>query len=193
MLKGKSVTGVVNKINNKIGIWRLLKQYYMIQGVKFGIKTYFKGWPIVKNNGTMVIGNRVIFESFPDGEFCKTRIITNFKDSKIEVGSGSTLRGTTIWASTEITIGDNFLSAPYVWIVDNDAHGVELGKRENKYAKSAPIKIGKNVWVGYHAMVLKGVTIGDNSIIAAGAIVTKDIPPNSIAAGVPAKVVKTLK
>jgi len=102
------------------------------------------------------------------------------------------LRGTTIWASAEISIGKNFISAPDVWIVDNDAHGVEPGKRSGQYASSAPVKIGDNVWIGYRAMVLKGVTIGDNSVIAAGAVVTNDIPANSIAAGVPAKVVKTI-
>ena len=55
---------------------------------------------------------------------------------------------------------------------------------------SAPIKIGNHVWIGQGATILKGVTIGNNSIIAAGAIVTKDIPANCIAAGVPARVIK---
>jgi len=139
----------------------------------------------------MSIGNRVTFDSLPDGEFCRVRVITN-KNGKITIGHGSTLRGTTIWASTEITIGDNFLSAPFAWIVDNDAHGIHPARRGNNHAKSTPVKIGNNVWVGYRAIILKGVTIGDNSIIAAGAIVTKDIPANCIAAGVPAAIVKQI-
>ena len=102
------------------------------------------------------------------------------------------MRGTTIWASTEIVIGNNLLTAPYSWIVDNDAHGINPAKRANKYAKTAPVKIGDNVWIGYRAMVLKGVTIGDNAVIAAGAIVTKDVPSNSVAAGVPARIIKTI-
>lgn len=55
-----------------------------------------------------------------------------------------------------------------------------------------PIKIGKRVWIGAHATILSGVTVGDNSIIAAGAVVTKDVPANSVVGGVPAKVIKTL-
>ena len=56
----------------------------------------------------------------------------------------------------------------------------------------APIHIGENVWLGANVTVLGGVTIGDNAVIAAGAVVTKNIPPNTVAAGVPARVVRTL-
>lgn len=52
--------------------------------------------------------------------------------------------------------------------------------------------LGRNVWVGAHATILPGVTIGDNSVVAAGAVVTKDVPANCVAAGVPASVVKRL-
>ena len=55
-----------------------------------------------------------------------------------------------------------------------------------------PIHIGENVWLGANVTVLGGVTIGDNAVIAAGAVVTKNIPPNTVAAGVPARVVRTL-
>ena len=54
----------------------------------------------------------------------------------------------------------------------------------------APVKIGNGVWVGAHATILSGVTIGDNAVIAAGAVVTKDVPANAVAGGVPAKIIK---
>ena len=57
----------------------------------------------------------------------------------------------------------------------------------------APVKIGKRVWIGAHATVLAGVVIGDNAIVAAGAVVTKDVPANAVVAGVPAKIIKTVK
>ena len=57
----------------------------------------------------------------------------------------------------------------------------------------APIHIGENVWIGSSVTITRGVTIGDNSVIAAGAVVTKDIPANVVAGGVPAKVIKPLK
>ena len=67
-------------------------------------------------------------------------------------------------------------------------HFLEPEKR--KMTHSAPIVLGKNVWVGSNATILQGVTIGDNAVIGAGAVVTGDIPANTVAAGVPAKVIK---
>ena len=56
--------------------------------------------------------------------------------------------------------------------------------------RTSPIVIGNHVWIGRRAMIMKGVTIGDGAVVAAGAIVTKDVPPNCVVAGVPARVVK---
>jgi acetyltransferase-like isoleucine patch superfamily enzyme len=67
-------------------------------------------------------------------------------------------------------------------------HGLPPSKRQDLYP--APIVIGKNVWIGANAMVLPGVTIGDNAIVAAGAVVTQEVPNNAIVAGVPAKIVR---
>lgn len=69
-------------------------------------------------------------------------------------------------------------------IGDRDDHPERLG------TSPQPVHIGNNVFIGMHCIVMKGVTIGDNSIIGAGSIVTKDIPANCIAAGVPCKVIK---
>ena len=69
-------------------------------------------------------------------------------------------------------------------------HFLEPEKRKMTYA--APIVLGKNVWVGSNATILQGVTIGDNSVIGAGAVVTGDIPANTVAVGVPAKVVRDI-
>lgn len=55
-----------------------------------------------------------------------------------------------------------------------------------------PVKIGKNVWVGAHATILPGVTVGDNAVIAAGAVVTKDVPAFAVVGGVPAKIIKNI-
>jgi maltose O-acetyltransferase len=66
-----------------------------------------------------------------------------------------------------------------------------LGTESNSIYRSeiVPVKIGDNVWIGHDVTIMKGVTIGENSIIATGSIVTKDVPHNSIAAGNPAKVI----
>lgn len=69
-------------------------------------------------------------------------------------------------------------------------HFIEAEKRKMTY--SAPIVLGKNVWVGSNATILQGVTIGDNSVIGAGAVVAQDIPANAVAVGVPARVIKRI-
>lgn len=88
-----------------------------------------------------------------------------------------------------ITINDGTLIGHKVVFATLD-HNFIPEKRGDMTPK--PIVIGKNVWIGANATILGGVTIGDNSIIAAGAVVTKDVPSDSVAAGVPARVIKSI-
>ncbi|GAB2547759.1 sugar O-acetyltransferase [Gracilibacillus alcaliphilus] len=83
-----------------------------------------------------------------------------------------------------IEIGDGALIGMNVTIATLN-HGLSLDTRNTTY--SSPVKIGSQVWIGSNATILPGVTIGDNSVIAAGAVVTKDVPANTVVAGVPAK------
>jgi len=89
-----------------------------------------------------------------------------------------------------IEIGDNVLIGQQV-VIATINHDVAPNKRANML--TAPVKIGNCVWIGAHSTILAGVTIGDNSIIAAGAVVTKDVPQNTVVAGVPAKIIKQIK
>ena len=72
-------------------------------------------------------------------------------------------------------------------------HPLDPYERRSGLEYGKPVTVGNNVWIGGGAILNPGVTIGDNAVIASGAVVTKDIPPNSLAAGVPAKVIKTIK
>lgn len=110
-----------------------------------------------------------------------------FKGAKLNLGSGFFNSNIKIRCHERIEIGENVAISHDVTIMDSDAHeGLWEG-----YEKTKPIKIGNHVWIGTRVTILKGVTIGDNAIIAAGSVVTKDIPNNTIVAGVPAKVIKT--
>lgn len=90
------------------------------------------------------------------------------------------------------------MTGRFVLITDN-GHGRSIAEESNipplkrKTFSKGPVIIGKNVWIGDKATVLPGVTIGDGAIIGANSVVTKDIPANSIAVGIPAKVVKKIK
>ncbi|OAX48512.1 MULTISPECIES: sugar O-acetyltransferase [Paenibacillus] len=89
-----------------------------------------------------------------------------------------------------ITLEDNVLIGPKVNLITIN-HPLEPAERRSTI--STPIVIKKNAWLGAGTMIMPGVTIGENSIVAAGAVVTKDVPPNTIAAGVPAKIIKNLE
>ena len=88
-----------------------------------------------------------------------------------------------------IEIGDDVLIGQQVVIATLN-HDLNPDRRGNMIPKS--VKIGNKVWIGAHATILPGVTIGDNSVIAAGAVVTKDVPQNVVVAGVPAKIIKKI-
>ena len=98
--------------------------------------------------------------------------------------------GSRISASDEITIGDGVMLANGVYITDCDWHG--LYDRTARDERVMPVHIADNVWIGDRATVLKGVTIGRNSVVAANAVVTRDVPENVVVAGNPARVVKEL-
>jgi len=97
----------------------------------------------------------------------------------------------------QITIDDGLLTGRFVYIGDN-AHGSlsleesELPPAQRPLTSKGGISIGRNVWIGDKVSILGGVTIGNNVIIGAGSIVTHDIPSNSLAAGIPAKIIKQL-
>ena len=89
-----------------------------------------------------------------------------------------------------IEIGDN-VQIGHQTVIATLNHDLNPDKRWNMIP--APVKIGNNVWIGSHATILAGVTIGDNSVIAAGAVVTKDVPANAVVGGVPAKIIKKIE
>lgn len=112
--------------------------------------------------------------------------------------------GSAIMAVNNIFIGNYTAIADKTVIVDNNNHPIDpefrrkmretphgSDMRQWKHSVSSPIIIGENVWIGSNVRICKGVHIGDNAIIAACSVVTKDVPANSIAAGNPAKIVKT--
>lgn len=112
--------------------------------------------------------------------------ITIEKDASLRLGSGYINSNSKIYCFHDIEIGEGVAISEEVIIRDSDNHKILY----DGYEMTKPIKIGNHVWIGFRAAILKGVTIGDGAIIAAGSIVTKDVPANCIAAGVPAKVIK---
>ena len=178
-------------------------QYISIGNSVLG-KSFSVNYRVVRNKPSLSIGNECIllndniFES--DSGF-------------ISIGSGTFINGgTRLISRSSITIGNNVTIAWGCMIYDHDSHSLDYRDRiadqeqqlrdwhsgnfiENKNwetVNSKPIVIGDNVWLGFDVVVLKGVTIGEGAIIGAKSVVTRDIPAWSVAAGNPAKVIKTI-
>lgn len=110
---------------------------------------------------------------------------------EIHIGDYTLLSpGVNITSADAIHIGNNCMLAAEVVISDCDWHG--LYNRIRPFRCSAPVQLEDNVWIGLRAIILKGVTIGENSVVGAGSVVVNDVPANTVVAGNPAKVIKTI-
>lgn len=109
------------------------------------------------------------------------------KGAELILGGGYINSNCQIVCSCRITLGRGVAIADGVLIRDTDDH--DLGVEG--YEQVKPVTIGDHVWIGQRATILKGVTIGDGAVVAAGSVVTKDVPANTVVAGVPAKVIRT--
>lgn len=120
-------------------------------------------------------------------------VLHNTKFSRLSVGANCHIgRGVLLDLADEIEIGDNVtISMNAMLITHLDLGSSPLAVSEFP-AESAPIRIGSGSYVGAGATILHGVTLGENCVIAAGAVVRKDVPPNSVVAGIPGQVIRTL-
>lgn len=147
-----------------------------------------------KQAGSLYVaqGASLAVDSFDAYAGCRINVNSG---ARLTLGSGYMNHDCVIDCFDSITIGRQVFISERVVMRDSDNHEVcSLGECDNstvKQAFTAPILVEDHVWIGMNVTILKGVTIGEGSIIAAGSVVTKDIPPHSLAAGVPAKVVKT--
>jgi len=115
-----------------------------------------------------------------------------YKDSRIKIGNNiATNNNIYLLAANYIEIGDNTLIGQNVTIMDHEAHGVDPDKRR-QIGEIGQVIIGKNTWIGNNVIILKNSEIGDNSIVAAGAVVSGKFPANVIIGGVPAKIIRNL-
>ena len=139
--------------------------------------------PIVLNHGTISLGSSVKFW----GHQFRVELHTGPR-GRIEIGDGTLInQGTTIAAHRQVRIGAHCLIGEFVAIHDSGFHAVAPAEQVDV----APVYIGDNVWIGHRAVILPGVSIGDHAVIGAGSVVTSSVPPRAIAAGCPARNLRT--
>lgn len=184
--------------------WRIVVPYLIRRkGVHLGSETKFYGMPIISISpqSTIDIGDRTVICS--NSEFTvlgvnhPTIMRTLRLNASIKIGKDCGISGLSICAAQNVEIGNQCLIGANVTIADTDFHPIASHNRrysdnENEI-KVEPVFISNNVFIGAGSFILKGVRIGENSIIGAMSVVTSDVLPDSIYAGNPAKFLKNFK
>jgi len=175
----------------------LPKYIVSILKLKFYGVQYGKGFRgnsiLLLNKGSISLGKNVSLNSYPDGILNLSGIKTYTENAKVTIGDDCIINGTMIYCVDEVIIGKTCMFGPGTKIVDNDSHRISISIEERrKPPVSKPIIIKDNVWIGMDCLILKGVTIGENAIVAARTIVTKDVLPNTLVGGNPTRVIKNI-
>lgn len=173
-----------------------------VLNIKYGKNLILKGCPIIfnKSGASIVIGENVIikssFLSNLIGLYSRTIIVARTSQAEIIIGNNVGISGATIYARKAIIIGDYTNIGGNVKILDNDFHPIEIEARNADIKEkicTRPVKIGKNCFIGCNALILKGTELGDGCVVGAGAVVCGKFPSNSVIAGNPARIIKTIE
>ena len=193
---GGEVFFIARKIRNdifKITCTFIEKCLLKMMDVNFGAHIECRGLVSINKHplSTITLGHNCRFNSSSWFNFRginhKCIIQTGKPDAKVIIGNYCGFSGTSIVADKEVVIED------YVTVGANAIIGDRDGHSEIYASEPCPVHICNHVWIGMNATIMKGVTIGEYAIVGAGAIVTKDVPPFAIVAGIPAKIIKYRK
>ncbi|MCP4633956.1 MAG: acyltransferase [candidate division Zixibacteria bacterium] len=190
-----------NERNFRLMVWRRLKQFFYYEPMfryrcrRVGKGLYFESnFPLILGYGAVEVGNQVRISGH-------VTIIVSYKvnpDPTVVIGDNVYIGFRTILSCGErITIGNRVLMAQGVQIYDNNNHPLDPEARAaNEPVEPeniAQVVIEDDVWLGSGAVILRGVTVGRGAVVATSALVSKDVPPMTVVAGNPAKVVKQIK
>lgn len=177
---------------------RYCRFFFRLLGIQLKKGSHFFGIPkvLVYPGSKIKMGNNIRFRTSPDSNLIglnrRTVIATHSANAEIIIGDNCGFSAVVIGANDSIIIGNWVMAGANVLITDFDWHSMKPNDREHGIPESKPVVIADNVFIGYSSTILKGVTIGENSVIGANSVVTKNIPANVIAAGNPCKVIRPL-
>lgn len=186
---------VRNRLSSYYNLLRL-KMYGVEHGSHCVIhgKLYISLFP----TASVKIGKNLYFSSgWGVNALCanKRGVIYATEHDSIKIGDNVGMSSTVLWAHNKIVIGNYVKIGGNCILIDTDAHNLDFSIRRGQYTdwgESAPIVVEDDAFIGANCIILKGVTIGARSIIAAGSVVTKSIPADCVAGGNPARVIRQL-
>lgn len=165
----------------------LRARYYLRSALTLGPRVRLWGVPLVNNRGKLYVGDRVRLSSV-----VSTLELAVDPQGTLEIGDRVLINhGCSIGATKLVRIGDRCNIGSQVILMDNSFHDIDPERRDVQ-PEPAPVVLESNVWLAARVIVLPGVTVGRNSVVGAGSVVTRDVPPNVLAAGIPAKVIRSL-
>jgi len=182
------------KIKNKLEIvGKLRKNKIKISGNNNIL--YIGKNSLLRDSNIFIKGNNNIIYIGDDCVVNNTSIILDNEGSEIRIGNKTSIAKVQIVSLEpyKIEIGEDCMLSYDIEIRNTDSHKIYDKNTNERINEGSSINIGNHVWLGMRAIILKGVTIGDNSIVAAGSIVTKDVKANTIVSGNPARQVKENK
>jgi len=179
-------------ILNLFAKWRILG----LQGIDISTNTKvnYRGI-ILKGKNRLSVGRGSIVEG---------SLISDREGSVISIGENTYIGSSHIVSAENVEIGNDVLIAWGCCIVDHNSHSISWSKRSNdvkdwyigkkdwENVLCSPVKIGNKVWIGFNSIILKGVTLGEGAVIGAGSVVTKDVPPYTVVAGNPARIIREI-
>lgn len=177
--------------------WPWIYTGFLIHGIKPKTGWRIFGMPIIQKykGSTIQIGANVEMRSWrstnPLVPYHPVVLSTRTASARIEIGFSVGLASARIIAASSVIIGDRTMLGSNCTVVDTDFHPLHPEERQKdiRGGETAPILIEEDVFIGMNSMVLKGVTIGRGSVVGAGSVVTKDVPPGAIVAGNPARII----
>lgn len=182
-------------------VFRLADRVYQreaaLRGVQFEEGSGVQGRPNIQIlEGEVLVRRDAILRSRDFGYHARiqaVRLLVDAPGARIEIGEGSRVNGTAIHAQSTITIGRHTYIASGTTIMDVHGHAMDPHARASgERDQPLPVRIGDRTWIGLGVLILKGVEIGDDCVVAAGSIVSKSLPSATLCAGQPARPIRSL-
>jgi acetyltransferase-like isoleucine patch superfamily enzyme len=191
---------ITNEVR-RLAMWPFIRTQFALNGIAWGQGWRILGMPLIQRHRGSVIrlGERITLRSWRSSNPLTPNhavvLATRTSQAVIQIGDDCGFTGATLVAAERIEIGHRVQVGANSTIADTDFHPLTAAERARDFMAGAhaPIVIEDDVFIGMQSLILKGVTIGRGSVVGAGSVVTRNVPPGVVVAGNPARIIKHLE